>query len=177
MACDQLVIRTVILHHPYSVLCSWILVDCGGSSSEAWELKDVLLEWMPDSMIAEEVLARSTAGAVFPLTVLLPFDERDAFAAAEDCSSASSWTHSVSSATQMQWSTQTRFSPTQTSLSNCSATILSFCSCFLMSERSVDDNNLSPQHCCHSKMWSIFIFLPWQQFIIFTSHSCKDNEQ
>ena len=59
----------MILHHPYSVLCSWILVDFGGSSSEAWELKDVLLESMPDSAIAEEVLAKSAAGAVFPLTV------------------------------------------------------------------------------------------------------------
>ena len=45
---------------------------------------------MPDSAIVEEVLAGSAAGAVFPLTVPLPFDEKDAFAAAEDCSSASS---------------------------------------------------------------------------------------
>jgi hypothetical protein len=52
---------------------------------------------MPDSAIAEEVLA-SAAPAVFPLTrpVPLPFDEKDVFAAAEDCSSASSCTRSVS---------------------------------------------------------------------------------
>ena len=54
---------------------------------------------------------------------------------------------------------------------------LSFCSCFLVSEWSVNDNNSSPHYCCRGKMWSIFIFLLRWQFIIFTGHSCKDNEQ
>ena len=32
-------------------------------------------------------------------------------------------------------------------------------------------------HCCQGKTGSFFIFLSWQQFLLFLSHSCTNNHQ
>ena len=35
--------------------------------------------------------------------------------------------------------------------------------------------NSMPHHCCQGKTGSFFIFLSWQQFLLFLSHSCTNK--